>query len=92
MNALVLVSVIGALFLAEWAEAAVLAFLYGLSGLLENWSARRARNAIGSLLRITPATAAVVHGDHEHRVPVDRVAPGAQVRVRPASGSRATAW
>ena len=83
MNALVLVSVIGAMFLAEWAEAAVLAFLYGLSGLLENWSARRARNAIGSLLRITPATAAVVHGDHEHRTPVDRVAVGAHVRVRP---------
>ena len=83
MNALVLVSVIGALFLSEWAEAAVLAFLYGLSGLLENWSARRARNAIGSLLRITPATAAVVHGDHEHRTPVDRVAVGAHVRVRP---------
>ena len=83
MNALVLVSVIGALFLSEWAEAAVLAFLYGLSGLVENWSARRARNAIGSLLRITPATAAVVHGDHEHRTPVDRVAVGAQVRVRP---------
>ncbi|MCE2540102.1 MAG: heavy metal translocating P-type ATPase [Acidobacteria bacterium] len=83
MNALVLVSVIGALFLAEWAEAAVLAFLYGLSGLLENWSARRARNAIGSLLRITPATAAVVHGDHEHRTPVDRVAVGTHVRVRP---------
>ena len=83
MNALVLVSVIGALFLAEWAEAAVLAFLYGLSGLLENWSARRARNAIGSLLRISPVTAAVVHGDHEHRTPVDRVAVGAHVRVRP---------
>ena len=83
MNALVCVSVVGALFLAEWAEAAVLAFLYGLSGLVESWSARRARDAIGSLLRITPATASVVHGDHEHRVPVDRVAVGAQVRVRP---------
>ena len=83
MNALVLVSVIGALFLAEWAEAGTLAFLYGLSGLLENWSARRARNAIGALLRITPATASVVHGDHEHRMPVDRVAVGSHVRVRP---------
>ena len=83
MNALVCVSVVGALFLAEWAEAAVLAFLYGFSGLVESWSARRARDAIGSLLRITPSTASVVHGDHEHRVPVDRVAVGAQVRVRP---------
>ena len=42
MNALVLVSVVGALFLAEWGEAGVLAFLYGLSGLIESWSARRA--------------------------------------------------
>ena len=83
MNALVMVSVIGAVFLEEWAEAGVLAFLYGLSGLVENWSARRARNAIGSLLRISPATAAVVHGDHEHRTPVDRVAVGSRVRVRP---------
>ena len=83
MNALVLVSVTGALFLAEWAEAAVLAFLYGLSGVIESWSARRARNAIGSLLRLAPATAAVVHGDHEHRTPVDRIAVGAHVRVRP---------
>ena len=83
MNALVLVSVVGAMFLEEWAEAGVLAFLYGLSGLVENWSARRARNAIGSLLRISPATAAVMHGDHEHRTPVDRVAVGAHVRVRP---------
>ena len=83
MNALVLVSVIGAVVLEEWAEAATLAFLYGLSGLLENWSARRARNAIGSLLRISPAMASVVHGDHEHRLPVDRVALGARVRVRP---------
>ena len=48
MSALVLVSVVAALFLAEWAEAAVLAFLHGLSGLIENWSARRARHAIGS--------------------------------------------
>ena len=83
MNALVVVSVAGALFLAEWSEAATLAFLYGLSGLVENWSARRARSAIGSLLRIAPATAAVVQGDHEHRVPVDRVTVGTHVRVRP---------
>jgi len=44
MNALVLVSVIGAIFLEEWAEAGVLAFLYGLSGVVENWSTRRARS------------------------------------------------
>ena len=83
MNALVLVSVVGAIALAEWAEAGTLAFLYGLSGLIENWNALRARKAIGSLIRIAPATASVIHGEHEHRVTVDRVDVGAQVRVRP---------
>ena len=83
MNALVLVSVVGAMFLQEWAEAATLAFLYGLSGLIENWSAARARSAIGSLMSVSPTTAEVVHGDHAHRVPVDRVTVGSVVRVRP---------
>ena len=83
MNALVLVSVVGAVTLAEWAEAGTLAFLYGLSGLIENWNALRARKAIGSLIRISPAMASVIHGEHEHRVTVDRVAVGAHVRVRP---------
>ena len=83
MNALVLVSVAGAVTLGEWAEAGTLAFLYGLSGLIESWNALRARKAIGALIRISPAMASVIHGDHEHRVTVDRVAVGAQVRVRP---------
>ena len=83
MNALVLVSVVGAVTLGELAEAGTLAFLYGLSGLIENWNALRARKAIGSLIRISPAMASVIHGEHEHRVTVDRVAVGAQVRVRP---------
>ncbi len=83
MNALVLVSVVGAVTLEEWAEAGTLAFLYGLSGLIENWNALRARKAIGSLIRISPATASVIHGEHEHRMTVDRVEVGAHVRVRP---------
>ena len=83
MNALVLVSAVGAVMLAEWAEAGTLAFLYGLSGLIENWNALRARKAIGSLIRNSPASASVIHGGHEHRVTVDRVTVGAQVRVRP---------
>ena len=68
MNALVLVSVVAALLLAEWAEAAVLAFLHGLSGLIENWSARRARNAIGSF-------AGAVHGHGMVELRTTRAAP-----------------
>ena len=87
MNALVLVSVVAALFLAEWAEAAVLAFLHGLSGLIENWSARRARNAIGTVnghgkveVRTTRAASdtmlarisRMVGESHHHRAPTER--------------------
>ena len=87
MNALVLVSVVAALFLAEWAEAAVLAFLHGLSGLIENWSARRARTAIGTVdghgmieLHTTRAASdtmlaritRMVGESHHHRAPTER--------------------
>ena len=83
MNALVLISIIGACVLGEWAEGATLAFLFAIAGRLENWSMSRARNAVRSLIEVAPQEASVVHGDHEHRMAADRVEPGATVRVRP---------
>jgi Zn2+/Cd2+-exporting ATPase len=83
MNALVAVSIIGAVVLREWVEGATLAFLFSLAGLLESWSMARARKAVSSLLEVAPTEAAVVHHDHEHRVPVDKVKVGDVVRVRP---------
>ncbi len=83
MNALVLVSTIGAGVLGEWAEGATLAFLFVLAGRLEGWSVDRARREVGSLMAATPQSASVVHGDREHRVAVDFVSVGSLVRVRP---------
>jgi len=83
MNALVLVSVCCASALGEWAEAATLAFLFALAGRLEHWSIARARAEVGDLLALAPQKASVVHGDHEHRVSVERVKIGSLVRVRP---------
>ena len=83
MNALVLVSLIGAAWLSQWAEAATLAFLFSLAGRLEGWSMARARREVGGLMAVAPQQASVVHGDHEHRVPAASVALGALVRVRP---------
>jgi Zn2+/Cd2+-exporting ATPase len=83
MNALVLVSLIGAAMLNEWAEAATLAFLFSLAGRLEGWSMARARREVGGLMAVAPQQASVVHGDHEHRVPAASVALGSLVRVRP---------
>ncbi|MDE0263080.1 MAG: cation-translocating P-type ATPase [Bryobacterales bacterium] len=83
MNALVLVALIGATWLSQWAEAATLAFLFSLAGRLEGWSMARARREVGGLMEVAPQQASVVHGDHEHRVPAASVAVGALIRVRP---------
>jgi Cd2+/Zn2+-exporting ATPase len=93
MNALVVLSLIGASVLGEWTEAATLSFLFALAGQIEAWSLTRARVAISKLLEITPQQATVMHagtahgrddhGEHEHRVPVEEVRAGTVVRVRP---------
>ncbi|MCC6536556.1 MAG: cadmium-translocating P-type ATPase [Bryobacterales bacterium] len=83
MNALVVISLLGAAYLGEWVEGATLAFLFALAALLETYSLARARNAVTALMQFAPGEASVVHHDHEHRVPVAHLKPGAVVRVRP---------
>lgn len=83
MNALVLVSLVGAAWLSEWTEAATLAFLFSLAGRLEAWSMGRARRELGVLMAVAPQKASVVHGDHEHRLAAANVPVGSLIRVRP---------
>jgi Cd2+/Zn2+-exporting ATPase len=83
MNALVTVSLLGAMYLGEWIEGATLAFLFALAALLETFSLARARKAVTALMEYAPGEASVVHGNHEHRVPIAQVKVGATVRVRP---------
>jgi Cd2+/Zn2+-exporting ATPase len=83
MNALVMISILGAMYLGEWIEGSTLAFLFALAALLESYSIGRARNAVEALMQVTPGHASVVHGDHEHRMPVAEVKVGSVVRVRP---------
>lgn len=93
MNLLVFVSLSGAVWLGEWAEAATLSFLFALAGRLEQWSLGRAREAIGRLVAGAPGKVSVLHGgthhgdtdggEHEHLVEAATVEPGTMVRVRP---------
>jgi len=83
MNALVVVSVMGAAYLGEWIEGATLSFLFALAALLESFSLARARKAVTALMEVSPGEASVVHHDHEHKTPVESVQVGSTVRVRP---------
>jgi Cd2+/Zn2+-exporting ATPase len=83
MNFLMSVAAVGALLIGEFAEAASVMFLFAVAQLLEARSMERARNAIGSLMELTPAEATVLRDGREERVPAAEVMPGDVVVVRP---------
>jgi Cd2+/Zn2+-exporting ATPase len=83
INVLMGLAVVGAVGLGQWDEAATIAFLFGLSELLEGVSLDRARRAVKAVLQIVPATAELIGPDGSVRVvPVGQVGKGDLVRVR----------
>ena len=83
MNFLMSVAALGALLIGEYAEAASVMFLFAVAQLLESASMDRARNAIRSLMELTPAQATVVRDGREVRVAAEDVQVGETVVVRP---------
>jgi Cd2+/Zn2+-exporting ATPase len=83
INVLMIVAAVGAALLGDWAEAATVVFLFGLAQALEARTLDRARNAIRALMDLTPADALIRDASGERRVPVDAVAIGAVIVIRP---------
>lgn len=83
MSVLMTVAVLGALAIDEWEEAATVAWLYAVSELLESWTLHRARRSIASLLAMAPRVARVLRDGQEVEVPVEAVAVGDRLLVRP---------
>lgn len=63
INLLMVVAVVGASVIGEWAEAASVVFLFGVAEWLEGWADRRAQRATEALLALTPETARVRQED-----------------------------
>jgi len=83
MNALMSIAAIGAIFVGEWAEGAVAMFLFSLGNTLESYTMDRARNAIRSLMDLSPRRATVVHGNQERQIPVEDLRTGDRILVKP---------
>lgn len=84
INFLMTVAVVGAAAIGSWPEAATVLFLFAVAELIEEFSMERARNAVRSLMTLTPATASVRGtGDAWIEVPATQVPEGAIVRVKP---------
>jgi Cd2+/Zn2+-exporting ATPase len=76
------VAAVGAGFLGEWPEGALL-FLFSLGHALEHYAMDRARPASEALGEMTPKTARVRREGQEMNVPVEELTVGDVVIVRP---------
>ncbi|WP_262031973.1 heavy metal translocating P-type ATPase [Microvirga sp. Mcv34] len=83
IDTLMLVAAAGAAALGEWAEGALLLFLFSLGHALEHYAMGRARRAIEALAELAPRTAEVRRGTVIREVPVEELMVGDTVVVRP---------
>ena len=83
IDTLMLVAAAGAAALGEWAEGALLLFLFSIGHALEHYAMGRAKRAIEALAELAPETAAVRRGADTVETPVDELAVGDVVVVKP---------
>jgi len=81
-DVLVAIAVIAASAVGEFLAAGEVAFIMLLGGQLEDYTTRRARRSLGSLLSLVPSTARVRRGEEEMEVPNSELQVGDIVVVR----------
>lgn len=84
MSVLMSIAIVGAGAIGAWEEAAVVAFLFSASEMLESWTMERARRSIGDLMGGVPKTARIQlpDGDITEKT-VEDVSIGEVMVVRP---------
>ena len=83
IDALMLAAAVGAAVLGEWAEGALLLFLFSLGHALEHLAMGRARRAVRALAELAPKTALVERDGVELELPVDKLERGDRIIVKP---------
>lgn len=84
INTLMVIAVVGAAFIGEWAEAAIVVVLFSLGEALEGYAAEQARGALDGLLDLSPPVALkLLSAGDTQQVPVEQLAVGDRVLVRP---------
>ncbi len=82
---LMIAAALGVAFLGEYAEGALLLFLFSLGHAMEGRILDRARNAISAMADLTPKTALVSRGALQVELPVEELVLKDMVVVRPGT-------
>ena len=83
MNLLMTVAIIGAAAIGEWSEGATVAFLFSLGNTLQTYTMDKTRQSIRTLMDLAPPDALVRRNGVEQRLPVEEVAVGDLIIVKP---------
>jgi len=83
VDELVSLAIIASLIQGEFLTAAVVSFVMTFGGLIEQVTSESARKAIKSLMQISPDTATVLVDDKESEVPIENVAVGDLILIKP---------
>ncbi|WP_276134265.1 heavy metal translocating P-type ATPase [Polluticoccus soli] len=82
---LMLVAAIGAAVLGEWAEGALLLFLFSMGHALEHYAMEKARKSIAALADLAPKTALLKQDGTLKEVDIANLKPGDIIVVKPNS-------
>jgi Cd2+/Zn2+-exporting ATPase len=83
IDLLMILAALGAAFVGEPFEGAMLLFLFSLSNTLQDFALDRTRNAIRALMKLRPDTAAVYRGEQLVTLPIEQVRVGDRMLVKP---------
>lgn len=82
---LMLVAAIGAAILGQWAEGALLLFLFSLGHSLEHYAMEKARKSIAALADLAPKTALLKTEGGVNEVPIEQLKQSDVIVVKPNS-------
>jgi Cd2+/Zn2+-exporting ATPase len=79
---LVTIAVIGALFIGEYVESAVVTFLFLFGDYLEARTLQKTRSSLKELVDMAPQEATVIRGSDTETIPVEEVVEGDRIIIR----------
>ncbi|MEB2787102.1 heavy metal translocating P-type ATPase [Algoriphagus persicinus] len=82
---LMLVAAIGAAILGEWAEGALLLFLFSMGHALEHFAMNKARKSIAALAELAPKTALLKKNGKTEEIGIEQLSIGDIIVIKPNS-------